>query len=299
TRHRSAPSYCANGKETTMFRRSLIAFSCTLAALALPASLVPLGLTSLSAAPAARASATTLYRAPNGVDSSFGRFTVVRGSLSPNLALDPNSGMIRGNAEEQPSSRVPATSDAGSCPISWSCADIGTPFPRGNESLTNDTWTVQGSGDIWGSADHFHFDWQTLGGDGVVTARVLSQSNSDPWAKAGVMLRGGSDRGAPFYAALVTPGHGIIVQYRSAQGVAARSVSSQPGSAPVYLQAARLGNSFSAYMSSDGIHWTLLPRSTVTIGSLRGPLSAGLATTSHKNGRLSTAIFDAITVGAL
>ncbi|MGH2389592.1 MAG: choice-of-anchor Q domain-containing protein, partial [Chloroflexota bacterium] len=260
---------------------------------------------------------TQALTASGGSGSGYGHFTVVGGSLPPGIALDPNNGMIGGtpngsgtftftvavsdsvgNEGEQLYSLTVAASGGSSCPSGWSCADIGTPFPRGSESQANGTWTVQGSGDIWGSADNFHFDWQTLGGDGAVSTQVLSQSDSDPWAKAGVMLRGGIDRGAPFYAALVTPGQGIIVQYRSASGGTALSVSSQPGSAPVYLSVARVGTSFSAYSSSDGIHWSLLPRSTVTISSLSGPLLAGLATTSHKNGTLSTATFDAVGVDA-
>jgi hypothetical protein len=192
----------------------------------------------------------------------------------------------------------PATSGANSsgCPSSWSCADIGKPLPHGSDALANGTWTVQGSGDIWGSRDNVHFDWQTLAGDGALSAEVLAQTVSDPWAKAGVMLRGSPDRGAPFYAALVTPGHGIIVQYRKAQGATAVTISSQPGAIPTFLRVVRVGTAFSASSSADGVHWTLLPRATVSIGGLSGPVLAGLAVTSHKNSVLSTATFSAVGV---
>src|SRR2546421_6767250 len=57
--------------------------------------------------------------------------------------------------------------------------------------------------------------WQTLATDGGISARVISQSNNNAWAKAGVMLRQSSDPSAAFYAAMATPGYGIVVQYRS------------------------------------------------------------------------------------
>ena len=53
-----------------------------------------------------------------------------------------------------------------------------------------------------------------------MSAQVLTQSESDPWAKAGVMLRGNTGPGAAFYDVVVTPANGISVQYRSPQGVA-------------------------------------------------------------------------------
>jgi hypothetical protein len=154
--------------------------------------------------------------------------------------------------------------------------------------MTNGTWTIQSSGgDIWGSADQFHFDWQTLSGDGSVSAQVLTQTNTSAWAKAGVMLRGSTDPGAPFYAALVTPANGFFVEYRTAQNawfVAGTPVS---GTVPRYLKVSRTGTTFSAYSSSDGSTWTLIPGSTTTL-NLSPTLLAGLAVTAHANGVLNT-----------
>ena len=70
---------------------------------------------------------------------------------------------------------------------------------------------MQGAGgDIWGTADQFHYVWQALSGDGSISARVISQTNTDPWAKARVMLRQSTNAGDPFYDAMVTPGNGIV-----------------------------------------------------------------------------------------
>src|SRR5258708_473152 len=101
----------------------------------------------------------------------------------------------------------------------WSFADIGSPPIAGSQSLSNGIWTVSGSGrDIGGTADQFHFVWQTLASDGGIRAQVLTQTNTNSRARAGVMLRLSSDPGSPFYMVVVTPSRGIFVLERATQG---------------------------------------------------------------------------------
>lgn len=149
------------------------------------------------------------------------------------------------------STPVPAS---GACPSGWTCADIGSPTIAGGQSLSNGAWTVQGAGgDIWNGADQFHYVWQALNGDGNLSARVTSQTNTDVWAKAGLMLRQSADPGAPFYDVLLTPGNGVNVQYRATAGANAVQVTGTPATPPVYVRVARTGNAFTAYTSADGV----------------------------------------------
>ena len=138
--------------------------------------------------------------------------------------------------------------------------------------------------------------WQQLTADGSVSAQVLTQTNTDPWAKAGVMLRQSTDAGSPYYAAFVTPGNGITVQYRATQGGQASQLAVIAGTAPTYLKVTSSGGSFSAYSSTDGVTWTLITGSTVTFTTTY-PLLAGLAVTSHNGGALSTATFNTVNIG--
>jgi hypothetical protein len=155
-----------------------------------------------------------------------------------------------------------------------------------------------GGGDIWAGSDQFHFDSQTLAGDGSVRAHVLTQTNTNAWAKAGVMLRGSVDpAGAPFYDALVTPGNGIAVQYRPTARAAAVQLATLAGKVPVYLQVARAGTTFSAYTSADGVTWTLVPGSSVTLSGLGGTVLAGLAVAAHNTSALCTVTFDTVVLG--
>jgi outer membrane protein assembly factor BamB len=182
------------------------------------------------------------------------------------------------------------------CPSGWNCADIGYPALPGSQYLIGGTWTVQGSGsDIWGTSDQFRFVSQSLVADGSVSAHITAQSNTDLWAKAGVMLRQTIDPGSPYYALLVTPGNGIVVQYRAAQGNNAQQSAALIGTVPAYLMVARSGNTYSAYTSSDGITWTLVAGSSVTLSSMSGSIMAGLVVTAHNGGLMGSATFDTVT----
>lgn len=184
-----------------------------------------------------------------------------------------------------------------SCPAGWSCADVGAPAVAGGQSLTGTAWTVTGAGnDIWGTSDQFHFVWKQLPGNGSVRARVVSQQNTFPWAKSGVMLRQSTAPGSAYYAALVTPGHGIVVQYRTAQGAVAAMATSITGAPPAYLRVSVAGASFSTYTSADGVNWTLVTASTRSI-SMPGPLLAGMAVCSHQAGVAGQSVFDHVAVG--
>jgi len=186
------------------------------------------------------------------------------------------------------------------CPVApWTCADIGSPALAGNQSFdpSTGTWTIAGGGtDISGTADQFHFVWQTLSGDGSISARVVSQSNTSSNAKAGVMLRANTDPGSPNYAVLVSPGAGIKVQVRSAEGGTTTKLANPSGTTPAYLKVTRSGNTFTAFTSADGMTWTLIPGSTYTM-SLGPTLLDGLAVTSHAGGVLGSVTMDSVVTG--
>ncbi|MBV9855757.1 MAG: PQQ-binding-like beta-propeller repeat protein [Streptosporangiaceae bacterium] len=189
------------------------------------------------------------------------------------------------------------------CPAAWTCADIGGALPPGQDQLTTGgVWNeTAGGGDIWSTADAFHFAWQTLSADGTVSAHVTAQQATDPWAKAGVMLRATTDPGSPYYAVFVTPGHGIAVQWRTAQG-ALTSQLVTTGTVPAYLMVGRYTRTgatpttyYTAYTSADGKTWTAIPGST-TATSMTGALLAGIAMTSHAQGTGGSVTLDTVAV---
>jgi hypothetical protein len=217
------------------------------------------------------------------------------GAILAGLAVTTHSGQVNTTVFAGVAIANSAPTPPGACPAGWTCQDVGSPALAGTQDVTNGTWTVQGAGgDIWGASDQFHFDYQSLPGDGAASAQVTSQTNTDGWAKAGVMLRASADAGAAYYAAFVTPGNGVVVQLRSAAGASATQVVQITGAVPAYLKVARAGTTFTAYTSADGVTWTPVAGSVVTLANVSGTLLAGLAVTSHNGGALCTVTLDTV-----
>jgi hypothetical protein len=187
------------------------------------------------------------------------------------------------------------------CPEGWNCEDIGQPKLQGTQSLAGGVWSVEGSGwDIWSSmweqADQFRMIWQEWAANGELTARVLSQTDTNSRAKAGIMVRETFDPVAPYYAVFVTPQGGIRVQCRYDFNQDPVSLASVRMMVPVYLRITRTGTTYSAYVSADGADWALIHNSAADMANLSGPLMAGLAVTSRDEDRLSTAEFDRVSM---
>jgi regulation of enolase protein 1 (concanavalin A-like superfamily) len=164
----------------------------------------------------------------------------------------------------------------------------------GTFSQSDGKLTVSGSGsDIWDRADAFRFVYLALDGDGMITARVLSQQSTDPWAKAGVMWRDSLDAGAKYALVAVTPGNGAAFQARITPGSNALDVAIQRSiTVPQWLRLTRAGETFSAYTSANGETWTTLGSSTVPVGRR---VYVGLAVCSHNEQILCQAQFDHVT----
>lgn len=182
-------------------------------------------------------------------------------------------------------------------PTALTDADVGAPALPGGVVLSPDrgTWALSGAGsDIWNTADQFHFASQSLAGDGTLTARVASLTNTDPWAKAGVMFRDSTAAGSVFADVLVTPGNGVAFQWRGSTGGQPNDVHVPGLTAPLWVQLVRQGNDFSGYYSSDGVNWVQVG-TTQTI-PMNATALAGLAVTSHNTAAVATAVFTNVSV---
>jgi hypothetical protein len=180
-------------------------------------------------------------------------------------------------------------------PSGWSDADVGGPAKAGGASYSSGTWTVNGGGsDIWNASDHFNFASESLSGDGSIVARVSSLTNTNAWAKAGVMLRDGTAANAAFVDMVATPGNGVAFQWRSTAGGSPGNTNITGKTAPVWVKLTRSGNSFAGYYSTDGVTWTQVGSTkTITMGST---VQAGLAVTAHDNTKLAAAVFTNVAV---
>jgi Tol biopolymer transport system component len=150
-----------------------------------------------------------------------------------------------------------------------------------------------GGADIWGNSDQFRFAYKHLKGDGSIVAKVHNLTDSNIWAKAGVMIRGSLDAASTYAFMTPTPEGRRAFQNRSTGGGTAKSAHSDLGviCLPLWLKVERKGSNFTGYYSQDGKNWTLCqPDATATPLSdstnpsrimMTDDVYIGLAVTSH------------------
>jgi beta-glucanase (GH16 family) len=178
----------------------------------------------------------------------------------------------------------------------WADQDVGAVGQAGSAGAQGGTFLVNGSGaDVWGTADAFNYLYQPLTGDGEVVARVTGVGNTDPWAKAGVMIRETLDPGSAHALVNVTPGHGAQFIRRTAAGGPSTSTAGDSVTAPYWVRLVRQGDYFSAYGSPDGLGWTWIDSDTIPMAAT---VYVGLAVNSHNNATLNASTFDSVAVTA-
>jgi regulation of enolase protein 1 (concanavalin A-like superfamily) len=175
-------------------------------------------------------------------------------------------------------------------------ADIGTVGVAGTDSFSNGTFTIRASGsDIWGAADSFHYTYQSLTGDGDIVAHLVSLQNTDTWAKAGVMIRETLNADSKHALMAITGGNGAAFQRRLATGGQSFHTGGPFVAAPYWVKLVRSGNTFTGFVSTDGVNWAQVGSDTIAMGAT---VFIGLAVTSHNNNVLTTAVFDNVSLAA-
>ncbi|MGD2095520.1 MAG: hypothetical protein PVH77_10985, partial [Phycisphaerales bacterium] len=179
--------------------------------------------------------------------------------------------------------------------------------PEAFVEASEGTYTINASGaDIWDTADEFRFIYKQLSGPGAISAKVESVEYTDPWAKAGVMIRQNLEPGSKFAAAYITPGNGCRFQGRfiiAGDATADDSIATAEQTAitaPYWVKIERDdADNFNGYYSSDGVNWVAMswnPQNT----AMSQDVYIGLAVTSHNANEICTAVFsDVQTTGTV
>ncbi|MGD2094391.1 MAG: hypothetical protein PVH77_05220 [Phycisphaerales bacterium] len=171
-------------------------------------------------------------------------------------------------------------------------------YPPYLGSFTEDpagTFTMTATGtDIWDTSDEFHFAYKQLTGVGSITARVRSVDNTDPWAKAGVMLRNTLEPDSRHASIFITPGQGVSFQRRSAQMGASTETTESGIEAPQWVRIERtLAGDFIASYSANGSTWTQLGNDSINMDAT---VYVGVALTSHNTEEVCEAVFSNVTI---
>ncbi|WBB57998.1 ABC transporter permease subunit [Streptomyces sp. WMMC500] len=166
----------------------------------------------------------------------------------------------------------------------------------GSEVATSDDGGGSGTGAADRVADSFRFVHRPLAGDGSVTARVtdltLGEGTDAPWAKAGVIVKAGTEPGSPYVALMRTAGHGVRLQYGFEHDVAGGAVA---GDAPVWLRLTREGDRLTGYRSADGERWQEV--GGVSAAGLPRTARAGLFVAAPETVRVERS-FGSLSIGA-
>jgi regulation of enolase protein 1 (concanavalin A-like superfamily) len=187
----------------------------------------------------------------------------------------------------------------------WVTRDIGLPSPPGSTDVdANGVWSLQGGGsDIYGDTDQFHFAYQPLKGDASISARFLSRAGGDgEWMKAGLMVRENDTPGSPNLNYCATSGHGFYTSVRPSQDAGTGDypfvgpTDTTTGSRELFMRLQRVGQEIAGFYSRDGSLWTQAGFGPVPLPSLKEEALFGLAATSHRDGTLTTAKFDQVSI---
>ncbi|NIP55743.1 MAG: hypothetical protein GWN67_14225, partial [Phycisphaerae bacterium] len=182
----------------------------------------------------------------------------------------------------------------------------GHPISDGsyNTDLGWPTYTVKGRGrDIGGRHDEFYFLSQyPFVGAGTVQVQVLRMDNTDPRAKAGVMIRENLTPYSKYAAVFMTPNNGVVFQYRDVEDGPTTSIIKPGVTMPQYVKLDRtISGAFEAKHSANGFVWEDVnaPGSkpiTIAIAMGEPNLYVGSAVTSHNANQVCSADFNNVLI---
>jgi uncharacterized repeat protein (TIGR03803 family) len=177
-------------------------------------------------------------------------------------------------------------------PSPWKNADIGAVSRAGSAVYNNGVFTLKSGGfDFYKAPDSYHYVYQSLSGNATIVAKVASIGNTHANALAGVMIRESLSASSSFVALAVNPSGNTNFMYR--QGAGTPGYKAVAGTASRWLKLARSGNTFTSSYSADGINWTTIGSTSITMGS---SIYVGMALSSQNNSLWNTATFSNVSV---
>ena len=175
--------------------------------------------------------------------------------------------------------------------VSTNDSNIGVTGGTATGSLEFSTLTAPKDTDVFGTSDKFFWTYAVQGGDGAAVVKVTRLDPSDPYAKAGIMVRNGTGANAVNAMIAVTASQGATFQYRPTAGAATTTAYVTPRTVPIWLKLARSGRTWVGSVSTDaGNSWTQVGQ-PVTLVDLVTDF-VGLVATSHNVNATNRADFE-------
>ncbi|MGJ5953242.1 right-handed parallel beta-helix repeat-containing protein [Streptomyces neyagawaensis] len=173
-------------------------------------------------------------------------------------------------------------------------------------SQANGQFAITGAGaDVWGGTPQHDDQYgavyqnQSFTNGTTVTTKVSQLDNTNPWAKAGIMVRNsikGAGSSAGYAVMAVTPSNGVVLEYDSnGDGYLDAEKKTTGIKAPVWLRLTRTGNQVSGYYSTNGTTFTQVG-SAVNLSGANATQDAGVFHTSHNVNVPGTAAFEGLSI---
>jgi regulation of enolase protein 1 (concanavalin A-like superfamily) len=210
-----------------------------------------------------------------------------------------------GRAVEGPRATVHAT--PAPAPPGWTGSSINEGSVTGSVHFdaAAGLLTLRGSGtDIWNTADEFYFLSQPVAGDFRITVKALTRpTETDVWAKAGLMLRASLEPGSRDAYLVTTPRNGLNFQWRRGDDEECDThdvIASPALKLPMVLRLTRRGDTITPeYSRDDGRHFQSAGAPLTLEETLPPTIYTGLSITSHNPGQITEAKFRDLRVEAL
>ena len=227
--------------------------------------------------------------APNISATTFTDTQVTRGTPYYYVVSGVNSSGEGYNSGE--------TAASAGLPAPWSNQDIGTVVLPGTSTRTPTGFRLTASGaTIGGTSDSFQYAYVPVTGDTTIIAHVAGMMNTLGQDRAGVMMRETLDPTSKFAAILIEDDGNLRLTRRTTTGGTAGTSGSVNGTfwAPGWIKLERIGNTFNAYLSTDGVDWgSAFTTQTLTMNST---FYVGLATTSRVTYQTIVSNFDNVQI---
>jgi alpha-galactosidase len=195
------------------------------------------------------------------------------------------------------SSKADVIINPSNLPKPWKFVDIDN--NKSSAVWDAGVFIVDGAGrDIWGAFDQFAFVKQEVNEDSYISARILSQTDPDPWAKSGVMIRESDARDSRFVMINVTPGNGLTMQWRELTADPCKMKNLGEYSFPLYLKLLKNGTTFQAFKSKNGDNWELIGEVTLGESFVKNHL-VGLNAVAHSGSLINVTKFDQVVVSSI
>jgi regulation of enolase protein 1 (concanavalin A-like superfamily) len=191
--------------------------------------------------------------------------------------------------EAQSAPVVAASPAVTGLPAPWTINSIGSGMVSGSTSYSAGTASQSGSGTLGSTSDKLNFSYQTLSGDGQITAKISVLQNTGTLSGVGVMIRETLATNSKHVFMGMSGTNTYRTASRTTTGGIATSVNNGTGTVPnTWVKLVRLGNVITASRSSDGVTWILVGNTAVTMAT---NCYIGLAVSSGSDTILNTSKF--------